>query len=709
MTEATLDLSDCDQEPIHIPGSIQPHGLVLVAEIATLVVVAGAGAIEERLAREWMGRPLDELLGQDAGRQLAVSATEDAPLVLDRPVETQSERFDAICHRAGDRVLIELDPAAGRLRSAIQMLAELEGYVRGFERAPTLGALCERAAVVFRSLTGFDRVMIYRFLDDGAGRVVGEDRDKTLASYLNHHFPGSDIPRQARALYVRNRARAIPDVDYAPAPMRPAGFEQLDLSDVGLRSVSPIHLQYLRNMGVKASASFSIVCDGLLWGLVACHHDSPRRVSRETLVTGIALANALARQVQSKVQAVAYDERLRLRLAVDELADQFSDDRSVGRIFEDIAEPLRRAFGADGFAFFADDAVRVYGIGPDEAALAKLAAWALEHSGGEPVATRHLSDLYPPAFDWPERASGLLMLPVRQERQALLWLRAEQPEEVRWAGDPHTGAKGDEGTALTPRASFATWVEMVHGRSRAWSLEEIDGGRRLLHVYIQAQATHRIRQLNLELQGALTERDALLKQKDLLMREVDHRVQNSLALVGAYLSLQAREAGPGPVAGQLAEAQARLSAVSLVHRRLYRADQRETIDLSQYLGDLLGDLRTALGAEWGPCIQAELAPILLPSDRAMPVGMVMTELVINAAKYAYRGKPGPVDVRLSRYEGTIRLVVADLGLGRKAVPRSESGFGHRMIIATVARLGGTLEYEDPGRGLKVTLSAPIEA
>lgn len=371
MSKVDLNLSACDREPIHVPGSIQPHGMLLVADAGTLDVVAAAGAIEDRLrlTSGWLGRPLAELLAQDVRGQLEASSAQDAPLILDETVEGVGECFRAVCHRAGERLLVELEPAAERSRGTMQVLEELDRIVRGFEQASTTAVLCERAAAVFRRLTGFDRVMIYQFVDDEAGRAVAEDRDPALHGFLNHHFLASDIPRQARALYVRNRARAIPDIDYIPAPIRPAGFGQLDLSDVALRSVSPIHLQYLRNMGVKASASFSIVCDGVLWGLVACHHNSPRRLPRETAMSGTPLANALARQTRAKVQTAIYDERLRLRVAVDELVDQISEDHGAARAFDDIADPLRRILRADGLAFLANGVARLYGMGPDDAAL----------------------------------------------------------------------------------------------------------------------------------------------------------------------------------------------------------------------------------------------------------------------------------------------------------------------------------------------------
>jgi len=176
-------LDACDREPIHIPGSIQPHGLLLVAQSASLVVIGGAGDIDTRLGPAWMGRPLGELLHQDLLARLA--ALPDATAIALETVTGPSERFDAVAHRADGQIVVELEPAAAQTASAVTVLAGLESANRSFERAGNLHELCERAAAAFRQLTGFDRVMVYRFLDDDAGVVLAEDRDPALNSFLN--------------------------------------------------------------------------------------------------------------------------------------------------------------------------------------------------------------------------------------------------------------------------------------------------------------------------------------------------------------------------------------------------------------------------------------------------------------------------------------------------------------------------------------------
>ncbi|USU09748.1 GAF domain-containing protein [Sphingomonadaceae bacterium OTU29MARTA1] len=701
-----LDLTACDREPIHIPGAIQPHGLLLVAEAeGAHRVVAGAGDIEGKLAAEWLGRPLGELLQQDIARLLnTLPGGPNASVPL--PVTGIDDRFTATMHRAGRHLMVELEPLPSDPMTAATMLAWLDAVATSFERATDRQTLYDRAATAFRTLTGFDRVMVYRFLDDDAGRVVAEDRDPKLDTFLNHHFPASDIPKQARALYIRNRTRSIPTVDYDPAPLRPAGFAGCDLSDVALRHVSPIHLQYLRNMGVEASASISIVKDGLLWGLIACHHNTPRALAPEVRGAAATLASGLARQIRAKEEAAAYRERLALRAAEDSVVPRLNSEEPLRDAIIAVKTELREMLHADGFAMVAGDQVEATGRCPADGVLIAIARQVRER-GNEPLASHELAKLFPAAAEHHRLASGLLALPLHDEDATLLWLRAETVETIEWAGNPHKAVQIAPNETLTPRASFASFTETVRGRSHPWTLEEVEAAHRLRRRFHEARQHLQVRILNRELSRTLVEKDALLVQKDVLMKEVNHRVQNSLQLVASFLRLQAKTAGAGIVADQLAEAQARLAAVALVHRRLYRDDQVESIDLSRYVDELIADMRTSLGTDWGRHIRLDLAPVLVPTDRAVNIGLILTELVINATKYAYDGAPGPVAIALEQHGGKLRLIVADDGRGKNGDMAGSGGFGSRMMDAMVQRLSGTIEYSENHPGLRAIVTAPI--
>ena len=236
-----LDLTACDVEPIHIPGSIQPHGWLLLLEASTLAVVAGAGDLQTLFGPDWLGKSADALLGTEPAAVLRAAGS------TCRLGTLETLGLDAVATRSGELWLVQLERPTG-VATSFDALSWLEDVGFRFERAVGLPELFERAAEAYRELTGFDRVMVYRFLDDDSGVVVAEAAAAGLDAFRNHHFPASDIPKQARALYVRNRVRAIPDVTYVPQPIRPAAYAGIDLSDVDLRSVSPVHVQYLKNM-----------------------------------------------------------------------------------------------------------------------------------------------------------------------------------------------------------------------------------------------------------------------------------------------------------------------------------------------------------------------------------------------------------------------------------------------------------------------------
>jgi len=672
--------------------------MLLIADPASGTVIGGAGALEAAFGDEWLGCTVSDLLGRDP--------------VMGGSVRLADGEWTLGVHRADCHLLIELEPANPDALPAGQVLSLLSDMAAQFERATDVETLCARAAVAFRQLTGFDRVMIYRFLDDDAGRVVAEDRAPHLGAFLHHHFPASDIPPQARSLYVRNRTRAIPDVDYQPQPVRPAGagVDGVDMSDVGVRSVSPIHVQYLKNMGVGASASISIVRDGLLWGLVACHHDTPRLLYADVRMAAATLAGGLARQLRAKEEAETYRERLRLRASEDAVVPRMAMDGASLSALKASAPELARMMAADGLAFVGRGEILTHGHCPPEQLVREVAGWVAPLTvGGRAFATERLPDLFGPAALDQRHASGVLALTLAEEGGILMWFRSELIQEIEWAGNPHKAVPHDPTKNLSPRASFESWIQTVGGRSRAWTLEEVESAGRLRRAFADADTAARLRALNNQLRVSLDEKDALVRQKDLLIKEVNHRVQNSLQLVSSFLRLQARTAGP-EAAESLAEAQARLSAVSLVHRRLYVDDRVETVELGRYLEELMGDIRSTLGSEWAAGMRLDLGQILVPTDRAVNIGLVLTELVINATKYAYDGAVGPLWITLERVRSRFQLIVADSGRGKDAAGQAEgTGFGGRMLSAVVGSLGGELQYLNNGPGCRAVLTAPVQA
>ena len=700
------DITSCDLEPIHIPGSIQPHGIMLIVN-NELKVIGAAGDIEGRLTENWAGRALIDLVGGDCVAK-AARVEEDATLILGR-VEGASGYLNAIAYRSAGRLVVEMDAAEPEPTLSAPFLFGLDAAVSQFERAPTVESLCRQAAATFRDLTGYGRVMIYQFIDGDAGVVVGESLDDGSSSFLNHHFPATDIPKQARALYVRNKVRVIPDVSYIPAPIRSVreDLRGLDLSDSTLRSVSPVHIQYLKNMGVAASASISIVKDGVLWGLVACHHHEPKEITLNVRIACLAIAGSLARQIRSKEEAELYRERLRFRSQEETVLSKLGTDGSLSEFFARSGRELANLLSADGFAAVQGQDLFTYGKCPDNIDIRAIADFIRRPAALQPFATPSLKTKMPEAEAYADRASGLLAVTMSTEIPTILiWFRAEHLEVLEWAGNPHKGVPVEPGVTLTPRASFEAWSEEVRHKARPWSHGEVEAAGRVVRLMLERRNDLRVRELNRELTTTIAENETLLRQKDFLLKEVNHRVQNSLQLVAAFLRLQGKTSGDDAVRLQLEEADRRLSAVALVHRRLYRDDSVEVVDLSRYLEDLVNEMKTTMDDEWARQFDLELAPVQISTDRAVNVGLVLTELVINAQKHAYEGRPGRLSVILEQHRGMFRLIVMDHGAGKKS--GGGSGFGKRMLAAVVDQLKGTIDEQDNKPGLRTVVTAPID-
>jgi light-regulated signal transduction histidine kinase (bacteriophytochrome) len=702
-----IDLSICDREPIHIPGSIQPHGILLVVDPRTMIVTHGAGDIEGRLgSADWIGMSCAELLGEAVDNAIR---SEQYEILRHIVPPSSSEPFDISCRLWEQRLIVELEPAAATASTAA-LLPQLEAAAAVFERALSLNQLCKLAASEFRRLTGYDRVMIYQFQEDDAGVVVGEDVAPGQQSFLHHHFPASDIPKQARALYVRNLVRVIPDVAYSPAPLMPAWkeAEPLDMSDCQLRSVSPVHIQYLKNMGVAASASMSIVKDGMLWGLVACHNASPRLIGADLRASCRALAGILSRQIKAREETDAYRERVRLRTFEDRIVELLLREGSLDMAVSNHLEEIMRMLDADGVAVLRGSEAVCGGRCPASAQIVALARWVISQTSQPIFATDMLSTYYKLPDDELAIAGGLLAMTLSSsEPWVVLWFRAEEVEVVNWAGNPHKNVTPGAAGTLNPRASFDAWTETVHGKARRWTIPEIEAAGRLRVAVTNVWQTRRIQDLNRQLLSTIEQKETLIKQKEFLLGEINHRVQNSLQLVSSFLSLQARESKDPTLQRAIDEARRRIGAVSLVHRRLYNSDQVEAIDAARYIDELLDELIASLGSDWNPHVVRDLQPIMLPNDNAIRVGLVLTELVINANKYAYDGSPGPLRVTLREDRNQFRLVVADEGSGR--ILTKKGGFGSRLLEALVSQLNGALEYEDNRPGTSATLSAPIRS
>ena len=480
------DLTNCERELIHLAGSVQPHGVLLLLREPDLAVLQASVNCDVLLGCEasaLLGRPL-AVLGGDLARQVsrAAPAATDEPLPLRCTLETPGgpRLFDGALHRPpGGGLVVELEPAddSTALAQAPLLSSQLAAAVQRFTAAASLGTLADAVVRTFRDLTGYDRVMVYRFDPDGHGKIIAEARDPRLDSLLGHHYPATDIPQRARELYLRNRVRVLVDVNYEPQalvpPLRPDGGEPLDMSMCQLRSMSPLHLQYLKNMGVTGTLVASLVREGKLWGLVAAHHYSPRRLGVATR----AAADLLAEVASTRIAAVEHYAHAQVALLVRRLEQRLVEATSTEGDWRQALfrnpRTLLQPLEATGAALFHGGEILTTGEVPSTPELRALCRWVDTQPVEPTFACSSVGKAHPPLESLTPTACGVLAVKLSTTRpDYLMWFRKEQLLSVTWAGDPLKPMVNDDPLQLSPRRSFEAWSEIVRGTAAPWTNAE---------------------------------------------------------------------------------------------------------------------------------------------------------------------------------------------------------------------------------------------
>ncbi|TFZ00977.1 GAF domain-containing protein [Ramlibacter henchirensis] len=570
---APPDLSACAAEPIHVPGAIQPHGALLLVQRTGQVLQASANSVEllKSPQAELAGQRLHELFDAGSGDELL-----DAVLrahVHEAPVRgLDGSPLFATCHWVGELIIVELE----RLEGHSDFAGGLDVALRAIATAEDEAALVATCNSHVRALSGFDRVMIYRFDEDGHGEVIAEDRHPELDPYLGHHYPESDIPRQARALYLRNWIRCIPDASYRPVPLvptlRPDSGEPLDLSGAHLRSVSPVHLEYLANMGVRASMSVSLIVDGQLWGLISCGHRTPKQMPpglrRSCELIGRLLSTqlgALRATEFHKREAAARETLAALRAAMR------ADPSRLLRALVTEPHHLLGLVGASGAAWIDGEETGRIGNCPDEAEVGQIATYVRTNVDNGFFSTRQLPLEHPGSVGLAAVASGVMAITLPPGDRMLLWFRPQVPHTVLWGGDPAKSARIEVENGiprLHPRRSFAVWKEEIRGKSLPWHPVERHLASELRRHAVEIDLAHQVES-----------HKAAVRARDELVAAVSHDLRTPVSIVAMQATLIQRFVGTDP-----GEGSKRLATSALVIQRA--ADRmttmlRDLVDLAR--------------------------------------------------------------------------------------------------------------------------------
>lgn len=705
-----IDLTNCDREPIHIPGAILPHGAMLVLESTTLRVLQAAGDTQGLLGRPidaLLDRTVETLFSEDQIHRLQALCNERdvvKPRHLLDPLlrVAQGRPLDASAHKVDGNLIIEFEAGEPSDPFVADPLAAVLTMIEGFGAAESLHALCQMATASVRRVAHYDRVMVYRFMADGSGWVIAESRVPELSPFLDLHYPAADIPLQARALYLKSWLRLITQVDYDPAPLTPTlnprTGKPLDMSHAILRDVSPIHREYLRNMGIDASMSISIIVGGKLWGLIACHNNSPRRLPRHLRAVCELFGSMFSLQLEAREKSEQFEARLASRKILQELMLNLAgvEDYAFG-LTQQTPNLLDYIHGGDialdsarsgGVAVRVEGEITFLGTTPDRTQITELTEWLtayMTETEGT-FATDRLSEIYPPATAFANVASGLLVIAVsRDPSDFILWFRPELVETALWAGDPAKPMTiGPDGDRLSPRKSFEVWKHTVRNRALPWTSAEIDSAFDLRVSLLQVVLRR--------IEAASRERVRAHERDKLLMAELDHRVKNTLANIQALVTLSSRSAES--VKSFVEGLDKRIQSMAKAHSLLTQS-RWEGVSVENLLREEL----EAYGQEAGVVAINGVDAVLTPKS-ALSLSLALHELATNAGKYgAFSTRDGHVNVAWHvRDDGGLGLSWTESG-GPPVQPPARRGFGSNLIeraLALETGGGATIRYEPGG-------------
>ena len=712
--EAAVDLAECAREPIHTPGSVQPHGALLVLGEPGLSVTQASDNLWHLLgveAREALGRPLSYALGADAAALLRDRLYATLPQTRSEylGVVTPSgggRSFHAVAHRNPGGVVLELEVALPP-EPPLATHPILDAFTLMAEASPLVADLARVTAAAVRGLTRFDRVLVYRFDEGFNGTVVGEDGTGRLPPLLHHRFPAGDIPAQARELYRLNRVRIIPDAGYRPVPitpaLNPATGGPLDLTHSTLRSVSPAHVEYMRNMETAASMSVSILRGGRLWGLIACHHAEPRGVPFPAREACDLFARVFALRLSTLEHATDFERQIEVRTAYGTLLGAMADRGDFAAALAEKPAELLALADAGGAAILTDAGCRLFGETPTEAEVRAHAAWLSSETRDSPYATESLSAECPAAAAYKGVASGLLAVSVSRSRpHYMMWFRPEVLRTVPWGGDPtRPYTAGPHGPRLNPRRSFEAWRETVRDRAPPWRDAEVGGAGELRDavVGVMLRKAEELATLNAELARSNKELEAF-------SYSVSHDLRAPLRHISGYAELL-RETQAGALSADAARYVAtivessdlagRLVDKLLGFSRLGRAElQRSPIDMNA----LVREVRRDVAAEApGRAIEWRVGDLPAAHGDLMMLRTAVRDFLANAVKYTRGRDPAVIEVGSRPHEsGEPGATPADLFWVK------DNGVGFDMkyagkLFGVFQRLHRAEDFEGTGIGL----------
>jgi len=708
-----LNLISLKQPEIHHLTKIQPHGVLLVlneSDLRILQVSRNTLRAFGLKPEEVLGKTLDDILDPYQVDRFKAGLTYNN-LELINPTKVWVRRkgdeysvFDAIFHRTADNTLVlELEPALTQETIPFLSFYHLaKASIQQLEATSNLADFCHIIVREVRNVTGFDRVMLYKFDDDGHGEVVAEDKIEEMESYLGLHYPESDIPSTARKMFLSNWIRVIPDatadaVDLYPA-VNPATEQPVDLTLSILRSPYPCHLEYLHNMGVGASLTISLMKDDKLWGLIACHHRTPKLVPYELRKACEFLGRVIFAEIATREEEADYSYRMKVSQVQNALIESMSEEDYFidGLIRRD--PNLLDLVDAKGAAICFNGHWITTGQTPPEEELNFLVQWLNKTVEGEVFATNALPLVYSDAERFKNVASGLLAIPI-SKRSYVLWFRPEVIQTVNWGGDPNHAyelRENDGDKRLCPRKSFALWKETVRLKSLPWKAVEVKAvlelRKAIVNIILRQAEELALLAQDLERSNAELKKFAYVASHDL--QEPLNQVANFVQLLEMRYDATLGEDGKefiGFVVDGVSLMQTLIDDVLAYSKVDLKGIEWELTDLELSLEQALGNLRGRV-SETGALITHDPLPTIVADGTQLM--QLFQNLLGNAIKFRKPGETPHIHLGVQRRDEDWLFSVQDDGIGL------DPQFAERIFVI-FQRLHTRDEYPGSGMGLAI--------
>ncbi|MBN7816304.1 ATP-binding protein [Algoriphagus pacificus] len=708
-----VNLTNCEQEPIHIPGSIQPHGFLLGLKSGTFIIDYCSENVSDYISKshaDLLGKGFQEIFGNDAQQALENYISKDRMLSsLLLKVELEKQLFVCTVHLSDGIYILEAEPSSEEHKKANEVYDHTTQFLTYLNGSNTMKDLCQLVAEGTREVTGYDRVMIYRFDEHYNGEVFAESCREDLEPFLGLHYPHTDIPAQARELYLKNLLRLITDIDYSPVPIYTLDDQEgknLDLSLSILRSTSPIHVKYLQNMGVGATLTISLIHKNKLWGLIACHHYSKKNLSPDIRLAAQLQGHFITSQIDLRQSSEEYEVSRKVNLAYDRLSMFELSVDGEEKFKELVSHPeILNICNATGVALIIDEEVYSHGHVPSEKDILFLTDFLAEKSNNTSFHTNKLLDILPDHPELSKQTPGVIFHSLDIEGiNCIIWFRPETKTEVNWAGDPSKSIIKDK-NGLSPRNSFELWKEVVNYSSKNWLQPELDTAaaysyslQRQISLILVAKEEEKYRKLS----ELLSETNAELENINWIS---SHDLQEPLRKIQLISSMLINEEELSPSVGKMMNKlnlsaermQALLSDLLKFNKVKYNTEPFVEVDVSA----LIQELKEEFQENYDFDIQFEIGELPKLTGERFMLRQLFSNIIRNSIKYRSLDKSpmikisSPESIDWEDQEAEMEyhyLIFEDNGIG------FDQKYS-KSVFNIFTRLHGNSEYTGSGMGL----------